>query len=235
MVTDGVGISTILIHNLSSLAATLENVKQGYEECREKISALEDRIGKMEYDSRSRPNKEEEWSEVVRNITREEAQLESRRNNVVLSCVGEPEEDCVDENIEQVVQDIIPQIQGEIVSAVRLGRKGSTRTTPKSKQPRRILLCLTPRGKSLIWETRRTLSWGDHPVYVNHDLTPKEQAARRAVVPKFKALRDKNVRCSLPRSTILGEDGQPLTEKRIRELLDKAVDQSASSSADTLA
>ena len=92
-------------------------------------------------------------------------------------------------------------------NARRLGRATSD-GTPRNC-PRLVKVELTASGKVRLWQGRRGLKHGESPIYVNNDLSFDECNYCKAVLPKYKALREAGVRCSLPRDTIL-QDGTPI-------------------------
>lgn len=161
----------------------------------------------------------------VRRIARAEFEAEARKNNVVLDCI--PEVD--GEDVSRIVKELLPDIAGEVLSAERLGRpvtvhapEGASQSSARASRPRKILLKMTSSGKRAVWERRRQLTRGGQPVYVNHDLTRSEQSARRSAIPAYKQLWAAGVRCSIPRSEILDQEGQPMSQARIAELLSSA-------------
>ena len=151
--------------------------------------------------SRSRSS---HWQEVVRHIVRSEKEVEARQHNVVHS--GVPEEMELDE-VTSLLLRTIPGLEGEVRNARRLGRATSD-GTPRNR-PRLVKVELTASGKVRLWHGRRGLKHGESPIYVNNDLSFDERKNRKAVLPKYKALRAAGVRCSLPRDTIL-QDGTPI-------------------------
>ena len=145
-----------------------------------------------------------DWQEVVRHIVRSEKEVEAHQHNVVLS--GVPEEMELDE-VTSLLLRTIPGLEGEVRNARRLGRATSD-GTPRNR-PRLVKVELTASGKVRLWQGRRGLKHGESPIYVNNDLSFDERKNRKAVLPKYKALRAAGVRCSLPRDTIL-QDGTPI-------------------------
>lgn len=121
-------------------------------------------------------------------------------------------EECDDEIVVDVVKKMIPEV--EVIEALRVGKPPTTATTTDSngttgRRPRRIVVKLSESGKARVWQNRHTLQFADQNVFVNHDLTRREQEARRQVVPTYKQLRTKGVWCSLPR----GPDVHPPERK----------------------
>ena len=118
--------------------------------------------------------------EEVRRITRQEMEIEARKNNVVLAGVS-----CSDStNVEEVVKTLLPDIQIEVLAVKKLGEKQRTHGSGSvsDQPPSRIQAELTPRGKAALWERRRSLTCNEKPVYVNHDLT------RAVVCPRARPL-----------------------------------------------
>ena len=75
------------------------------------------------------------------------------------------------------------------------------------------------RLKASAYKDRLGLKVNGHDVYVNTDLTRQQQTKRKAVLPKYKQLRAKKVKCSLPYDVILDDKGTPLSDNAIQGLL----------------
>ena len=56
---------------------------------------------------------------------------------------------------------------------------------------------------NLLLRNKTSAQYKGDNVYIQHDLTRQEQRRRKDLVPKFRALRDKGVRCHLPRDKII--------------------------------
>ena len=200
---------------MASLKAVVSDLQDGYVECCRRLEQLEEKLSNptaiSTQDKGTVPALEE-----VRRITRQEMEIEARKNNVVLAGVS-----CSDStNVEEVVKTLLPDIQIEVLAVKKLGGKQRTHGSGSvsDQPPSRILVDLTPRGKAALWERRRSLTCNEKPVYVNHDLTRAEQASRRAVVPTYKQLRAAGIRCSLPRCSIV-LDGKVMSSQDIQEAL----------------
>ena len=79
--------------------------------------------------------------------------------------------------------------------------------------------------KIKIYRKRFNLKVNGKAIYVNHDLTKRQQAERRENLSTYKALRAKKVTCSMPYGTILDRDQNPLDKKQIKEILGEQSDQ----------
>ena len=73
-------------------------------------------------------------------------------------------------------------------------------------------------AKLSVYRKRLDLKLNDQDVYVNNDLTKQQQIARRQALPRYKELRQKEIRCSLPYGEILNPDGTPYSATEIDEL-----------------
>ena len=214
------------LDRFSNLSSTPDELKAHQESCLNRIEELEAKVADLQpaasnpataAASNSASSKLNEW-EAVKKITREEVELEIRRNNVVLSGISEMN----DVSCESLVRNVLPD-GVKLLDAQRLGSLADNITTSSSRRPRRILVRLTGSGKTTVLQQRMSLKYGSTctPVYVNHDLTRREQETRRKIVPVYKKLRSKGVRCSLPPDKIL-LNGNEMSQQDICAALPEA-------------
>ena len=217
------------LESVRVLAESLKLVQESYEDCRHRLTLLEEKLEALvarHCDEREQPlyaanedghrttalqqslplDQEGVWQTVHR-ISRNEAQKEARRDNVIVSGLVETE----DENAEKIICDLVPECEPYILEATRIGKKVSNRH-------RRLLVKFSPRGKAIIWSKKTSLQRDGKNIYVGHDLTPAEREERQKQWPTFKKLREAGVPCSLPRATIL-QDGKAMTPAAIADAL----------------
>ena len=87
---------------VTALAHSLEALKDAVEDCQRRVEALESKLKSSENHHHAF-SLESDWEEV-RHVTREEVQLEARKNNVLLS--GMPIEE--GENVEAFLRSLLP-------------------------------------------------------------------------------------------------------------------------------
>ena len=103
------------------------------------------------------------------------------------------------------ITDLCPD---DVVDAVRLGRKTLGNESAGQARPRPILVKTKRKeikARILACRGSRLRSTG---IFLNEDLSPREQAARRAMVPVFKDFRAAGVRCRLDRSCLVVGDNR---------------------------
>ena len=138
-----------------------------------------------------------------------------------------PVQELPSENLSAIIGTLAPQLAPEdIKSAARLGPSHSSRPRDETSgslagakpAPRLVRVVLSPQGKNLLLRNKTSAQYKGDNVYIQHDLTRQEQRRRKDLVPKFRALRDKGVRCHLPRDKIIN-NGAPLSSDDITRLL----------------
>ena len=129
-------------------------------------------------------------------------------NNVIISGMAE----LPDENIAKTLQSLVPGAAAADMQAQRLDQPI---TGGKSWH---IRVRTTAPTKTMLMKHRCSLKIADANVYVNHDLTAKQRAARRAVLALYKDLRKIGIACSLPRDTIM-KDWKPVSEAEAKRML----------------
>ena len=105
------------------------------------------------------------------------------------------------EEVGPVVRNLLPSSVSGAVQVSHLGKKADNQST--QCHPRPVLVKLTRDAKRDLMASRAALTFSGSRVYVGHDLTAKERASRKSILPKFKLQRERGVSCSLPRSQIL--------------------------------
>ena len=161
--------------------------------------------------------------DTLRDLVAEASEQQNRVNNVILRGVQE----LPSENLSAIIGTLAPQLAPEdIKSAARLGPSHSSRPRDETSSsragakpaPRLVRVVLSPQGKNLLLRNKTSAQYKGDNVYIQHDLTRQEQRRRKDLVPKFRALRDKGVRCHLPRDKIIN-NGAPLSSDDITRLL----------------
>eukprot|EP00117_Sycon_ciliatum_P033248 scpid51029/ scgid25628/ len=139
----------------------------------------------------------------------------SRVNNIVLRGLLEsPSED-----LPAIISTLAPQVApGDILSATRIGQSRSNSTGAVTLSARLVRAVLSPTTKAQLMHHKPQAKHKGENVYIQHDLTRQEQARRKELVPKFRALRSKGVKCHLPRDAIT-LNGKHLTSEDIARLL----------------
>ena len=129
-------------------------------------------------------------------------------NNVIISGMAE----LPDENIAKTLQSLVPGAAAADMQSQRLGQPVT------GGKPRLIRVRTTAPTKTMLMKHMCSLKIGDANIYVNHDLTAKQRAARRPVLPLYKDLRKTGIVCSLPRDTIM-KDWKPVSEAEAKRML----------------
>ena len=139
----------------------------------------------------------------------------SRVNNIVLRGLLEsPSED-----LPAIISTLAPQVAPkDILSATRIGQLHSNSTGAVTTSARLVRAVLAPTTKAQLMRHKTQAKHKGENVYIQHDLTRQEQARRKELVPKFRALRSKGVKCHLPRDAITLK-GKHLTSQDIACLL----------------
>eukprot|EP00117_Sycon_ciliatum_P012425 scpid89154/ scgid13500/ len=150
----------------------------------------------------------------VQALLQEQHDVMSRSNSIIL--FGLPESvSAVPTTCRNVMSEAGVSLP-EVTTIERIGKKATT--TDSETRPRPVRIRTSMSIKDAVFRHRFKLTFLDRPLYVGHDLTPHQQAARKAVVPLFRTLRKKGVTCSLPYDKIV-QGGVPLPDERIAQLL----------------
>ena len=152
---------------------------------------------------------------TLHDLVAEATDRSSRVNNIVLRGLLEsPSED-----LPAIISTLAPQVApGDILSATRIGQLHSNTTGAVTTSARLVRAVLAPTTKAQLMRHKTQAKHKGENVYIQHDLTRQEQARRKELVPKVRALRSKGVKCHLPRDAIT-LNGKHLTSQDIARLL----------------
>ena len=155
--------------------------------------------------------------------------------NFVLS--GVPEKEVEEEPVHTVVEACkklgVDVSASDLLEVRRLGRLPQDRSRQSQVRSRPLLVKTTSKQtKTKILTQARTKSTPDQPrtLYFNEDLTKEEQARRKTLVPVYKELRKRNVKCRLDRGSIVINDRMIFDHNESRGLLNSNPLSSTSSS-----
>ena len=155
--------------------------------------------------------------------------------NFVLS--GVPEKEVEEEPVHTVVEACkklgVDVSASDLLEVRRLGRLPRDRSRQSQVRSRPLLVKTTSKQtKTKILTQARTKSTPDQPrtLYFNEDLTKEEQARRKTLVPVYKVLRKRNVKCRLDRGSIVINDRMIFDHNEARGLLNSNPLSSTSSS-----
>ena len=210
-----------------------KHVKQAVSEIR---SALEDRLKTVEETCKDiitaiefRDGEQQEELKCLRAkvLQLEHADYQRKHEaNVVISGLDENLSKA-DENCKALITDFCKERLGlelqddDIVEAVRLGRSKQNGKDQERVRPRSILV----KTKSKLVKSKIIACRGprlrNSGVYLNEDLSRPEQNTRRALVPIYKKLREKNVKCHFDRACLVVGDRQYFDPLQAKELLTK--------------
>lgn len=147
----------------------------------------------------------------TQDLAREEAEICMRSRNVILYGIPEDDEDTVS----KTVRKLLPECKRADIA--RIGRQSTSATSNTRPRPIRVS-GLTQEKKASILARRKGLKIGETEVYVGHDLTRLQQKRRKIVVPTYKALLKKGIKCSLPYDQII-KDRKVLSDDEVGKLL----------------
>ena len=151
--------------------------------------------------------------EEVQELLREQQDAASRASNVILFGVPESVGDIV-----QTCRKMLMEPGVSLPDNTSIERIGKTTHNTNDSRPRPIRIRTSKSVKDSIFQHKFQIRFRDRPIYIGHDLTPKQQAARKAVLPLFRTMRSNKVACSLPYDQIV-QGGVPLTDERLAEIL----------------
>ena len=158
----------------------------------------------------------------------EELDKERRLNNVIVRGVpdhwadGELRQKCG--TLFSCPESDILDIERLSFSSRRTNHLSSDSASPRPPPLVRVRFCSLS-AKIAVQQKKFSLKTDGRPVYINHDLTRKQRADRKANLPTYKSLRARHVKCSLPFGNILDDKGQPFTQQSINTLLSPATQQ----------
>ena len=218
------------------ISLKLESVMAENRSLREKLTKFEVRVEEMERTFRTRDDdpayrtrsavqsnapRGNAWQTAgshsatqLAEVIAEEVERVKRSENLILRGIPEADnEDSValSSRCEQLLQISADQI----LSAERIG--SASKAVQGKARPVRLRM-KSHEAKLSVYRKRLDLKLNDQDVYVNNDLTKQQQIARRQALPRYKELRQKEIRCSLPYGEILNPDGTPYSATEIDEL-----------------
>ena len=185
----------------------IEELKTGFQE---RLNILQERCVDLEraltYDAERHAD---EVQELKLRLTSLENRMEATKIEMNFVIDGMPEEENeTSELTKEIVRQAADKLQlnlesGSVLSASRLGKRKLT-TGGQSDRPRRILVrTISKETKNRFMAAKASLRESLPGVYLNDDLTVAEQQTRRQLVPIYKFLRGKNVRCRLERGSLV--------------------------------
>jgi hypothetical protein len=156
----------------------------------EKIQALEQKYQVLE----------SKFHQQMADFCDEVQDRSSRCCNVVIHGMPETVSDVQTCFTQHYIKALGPQVSAaDVVSVIRLGRRRAAASSPGSSRPRPVLVKFTSvekRDNAL--RNKRLFSAGQsglqHRLFVDPDLTRRQQQQKRALVPTFKALKINNAR-----------------------------------------
>ena len=199
-------------------SAVEDRVKAVEDTCKDLIQAIE---------FREKEQREEIESLRLKVLELEHAAYQQKHEaNVVFS--GLPESSHAgEENCKSVIHDFCKETLGlelkeeEIVHAVRLGN------TKKRRENDRVCRPILVQTNCKATKSRITACRGPHlrrtGVYLNEDLSRQEQISRRALVPVYKKLRERNIKCHMDRACLTVGDKRAFNQQQAEELLHTCV------------
>lgn len=146
-------------------------------------------------------------------------------NNFVISGLPETTTETTTDETKKTVLDFCSntlhvQINpDDIIDTFRLGKPTGGRSIDKPSISRRILVKTRARHVKEAVMNQRIVRLKGKGIYVNDDLTPKEQSQRRSLVPIYRELRAKGIQCHLDRgSLVVGKTRYRDASKARREI-----------------
>ena len=94
-----------------------------------------------------------------------------------------------------------------VVSAERLGAPSESSSDGPVRHRPVLVTFATKAAKLNFLKGRFKLECRSKPVFAHHDLTPEQQRQRKKMLPVFKELRSKGIKCIMPFGDILDGDG----------------------------
>ena len=202
---------------VQSAVETAEKASDTASQLKAEVSVLEKEIKRVQRDTKST------MARLQTDILKETADRISREANVILIGLDETATDTDQTAIKTTVVQFakkemaLEMKEEDIVETRRLGKQGGDDGKPRHR-PRPLLVKFrTAHAKKEFTSARGRLKGKD--IFINDDLTPTEQARRRALVPLYKSIKssDKNARCHLVRDQLV-LNGRELTATELEEL-----------------
>lgn len=148
-------------------------------------------------------------------VIAEEVDRAQRANNAIVKGIPEAQDES-DDGLRGACMEVLGIPDQDFVSVARVGRLDREDRTG----PRHVKVIFKSAGaKERLYKRRFKIKHNDKPIIVNHDLTRTQQKQRRKAVPTYKALRTKGITCSIPYGVIINEDGDPMPDDVVKDLL----------------
>eukprot|EP00117_Sycon_ciliatum_P000825 scpid46491/ scgid6736/ len=190
---------------MDDVLTRMEKVMEEYDVMKKTLSSFEQRLAALEGSPVPAPVPTATVLAPpdISALIQEEAERLNRKQYAIVR--GIPDMD--GEKLEEICSRALRVDQTALSSTERLG---TARTTGTQSRPIRIKFQKNA-IKGEIYRRRFDLKLDDgSPVYFSNDLTRKQLQKRKTVLPQYKHLRSKDVKCQLPYDVILDEKGVPL-------------------------
>lgn len=199
-----------------------------------KLATLESTVALLTTKADLRSQAESDAAREIKEVRKTVAVMQSSPETVVVDeCIERARRDC------NALVHGLPEEQGEhiltrcrAILSTPTGIESAERLGKASEKARPVLVRFSSRqSKHKVFKEKRSLMHEGKKLYVHHDLTRQQQQRRRELVETYKVLRTMGVRCTLPRDSILDEEGAPMPEGTIQRLLQESSPQVADGTA----